>query len=137
MTYNGLLCLFPCFPEEPPMQLFLIAITLLTGFAGIYLGFRAFKNYKYITEGELPFRYLVLSSVTAGGAGALIFFTIILAMSFLDVTYVWTIGKLLGAIVIPLILGGVITIGSFVQAIMITRYRRILLDVLRRKGKNS
>ena len=119
------------------MQFFLIAITLLTGFAGIYLGFRALKNYKYITEGELPFRYLVLNSVTAGGAGALIFFTIILAMSFLDIRYVWTIGKLLGAIVIPLILGGVITIGSFVQAIMISRYRRILLDVLKRKGRNS
>jgi hypothetical protein len=137
MIYNGLLCPFLSFPEEPNMQLFLIAITLLTGFTGIYLGFRAFKNYKYITEGELPFSYLMFSSVTAGGAGALIFFTIILAMSFLDVTYVWTIGKLLGAIVIPLILGGVITIGSFVQAIMITRYRRILLDVLRRKGRNN
>lgn len=118
------------------MRLYLIAITFLIGFAGIYLGFRAFKNYKYIIEGELSFRYLVLSSITAGGAGALIFFSIILVMSLLDVTYVWTISKLLGAIVIPLILGGVITIGSFVQAIMITRYRRILLDILRRKGKN-
>jgi hypothetical protein len=118
------------------MRLFLLAIILLTGFAGIYLGFRAIKNYGYITKGEISFRYLVLSSVTAGGAGILIFFSIILVMSLLDVTYVWTIDKLLGAIVVPLILGVVITIGSFVQAIMITRYRRMLLDVLKGNDKN-
>jgi hypothetical protein len=119
------------------MPHFSLAIALLTGLAGIYLGFRVFKNFGNMTKGEATFRYLLLSSVLAGGAGILIFFSLIVMMSFLDETYVWTVDRFLGAIIVPIILGGVITIGSFIQAMMITRYRSILLNILRQKGKDK
>jgi hypothetical protein len=116
------------------MRFFSLAIALLAGFFGINLGFRAYKKFRYLTtEGKVSIRYLVMNSIIAGGAGVLIFFSIIMAMGFVDETYIWNVDKIWGAIFVSLIPGGIITIGSFMQAIIITRYRRILIDTLKQE----
>jgi hypothetical protein len=119
------------------MPYFSLAVAILAGLVGVFLGFSAFKKFGIMTKGEATFRYLALSSVLAGGAGILIFFSLIVMMSLFDETYVWTVDRILRAIIVPLILGGVITIGSFIQAMMMTRYRNILLKILRRKGNDK
>jgi hypothetical protein len=112
-----------------------LAIGLLTGLLGTYLGFRAFRNFAQMTKRELSFRDLILNALIAGGAGTLIFFSLIVAMSLFDKEYIWTSRKVWGAILIALIPGGITTIGAFVQMLMIAGYRRILLDGLRKKDK--
>ena len=117
------------------MQIFSLAIALLSGSIGFYLGHRAFKNFGYLSVNEFSFSYMVLTSILAGGAGTFMFFSIIMVMGFLDATYVWTVEKFLGAIVVSLILGGVIAIGSLGQAVWTSGYRKILLGAFKRKGK--
>jgi hypothetical protein len=109
---------------------------LFTGFSGIYLGFRVFKNFRYITKEDVKPRFLVSNSIIAGTSGFLIFFSIILTMGFLDETYIWNTNKFLGAIFISLIPGVIITIGSFIQALMITGYKKAVFDALKRKRKD-
>jgi len=119
------------------MHLISLAIALLAGFSGLYLGVRAYKYFGYMTRVEPPLRSLIMNSIIAGSAGFLIFFGIIMVMGFLDETYTWTTNKLLGSILISLVPGIIITIGSFVQSIMIVGYRRVLHDILRKKDNNK
>lgn len=119
------------------MRIFPLIITILTGTFGIYLGFRAFKNFRYMTKGEVSLRFQIMNSIIAGVSGVLIFLSIIMAMGFLDRTYIWTVNKFLGAVFVSLIPGVIIGIGSFIQAVMVNGYKRILHDVLRRKDKNE
>jgi hypothetical protein len=114
-----------------------LVTSLLAGSLGIYLGFRAFKNFSQITKGEISLGQIVMNSSIAGSCGVLIFFSIIMVMGFLDKTYIWNIGKVYGAIGFSLIPGGIITIGSFIQSIMIIGYKRVLYEALRQKNKNK
>jgi hypothetical protein len=106
-------------------------------FLGIYLGFCSIKNIRYITKEDVKLRFLILNSAVAGISGFLIFFSIILVMGLLDKAYVWNPRKFLGAIFISLIPGTVITLGSFMQALMIAGTRKALVDALKRKNKDQ
>jgi len=119
------------------MKLFSIVITLLTGFVGVFLGFRAFKNFTYITKEEVKLRFLIMTSIIAGASGFLAFFSIIMIMGILDSSYIWSTNKFLGAIFISLIIGVIITLGSFVQGVLITGFRKKLLNVLKRNDENN
>jgi hypothetical protein len=119
------------------MHISLLAFTLLTGCAGIYLGFRTVKNFRYMTIVEASLLKQISNSIMAGGAGALIFFTIIMIVGLFDENYVWTTRKFLGAIFVSLIPSGMIIVGSFIQSIMLTGYKRILFKELKRKDRNK
>jgi hypothetical protein len=123
--------------KEETMQSLALFIAFLTGFLGIYLGFHAFKNFSQITRGEASLRQVIMNSIIAGSGGVLIFFTIIVIMGFLDKTYIWTIDRFYGAIVLSLIPGGLITIGSFIQSLTIIGYKGILFESLRKKNKDK
>jgi hypothetical protein len=90
-----------------------------------------------MTRGEIPPGGLIKNSIVAGSCGFLIFFTIIITMGFLDQTYIWTTNKFYGAIGFSLIPGVIITIGSFIQSLMITGYKDLLQDYLRHKDKRK
>jgi len=119
------------------MRLLFLIGALFIGFLGIYLGLRTFKNFRYITKEKVKLRFLVMNSIVAGTSGFLIFLSIILIMGFLDESYVWNTNKFLGAILISLIPGAIITIGSFIQAFMITGFKKALFDALKRKGRDQ
>lgn len=118
------------------MRLLFLIAALFIGVLGIFLGFRVFKNFRYITKEDVKLRFLVMNSIVAGTSGFLIFFNIILIVGFLDETYIWNINKFLGAIFISFIPGATITIGSFIQALMITGFKKALFDVLKPKSKD-
>jgi hypothetical protein len=115
----------------------MLTLAVVTGCSGLYLGLRAYKNFVSMTRGETLPGGTIKNSIVAGGCGFLIFFTIIMAMGILDETYVWTIGKFYGAIIFSLIPGVIISIGSFIQSLMITGYKDILQDYLRQKNKHK
>ncbi len=119
------------------MNIFLLVFILLTGCAGMYLGFRAVKNFRYMTLAESSLLKQISNSIMAGGAGALIFFTIIMVVGLFDENYNWTMRNFLGAIFISLIPSGMIIVGSLIQSIMITGYKRILFKELQRKDRNK
>ena len=119
------------------MNLFSLLAAIFTGFPGIYLGFLAIKNFRSITKEEVNLRFLIMNSVVAGISGFLIFFSIILTMGFLDGTYIWNKDKFLGAIFISLFPGAIITVGSFIQALIITGIKKALFGALKGKGKDQ
>lgn len=119
------------------MRLFVLILAAITGFSGLHLGLRAYMNFVRMTRSEIPPGGLIKNSIVAGGCGVLIFFTIIMAMGFLDETYVWTTSKFYGAILFSLIPGVIITIGSFIQSLMITGSKDILQDYLGNKDKRK
>lgn len=119
------------------MRFFSLILAVITGSSGLYLGMRAYMNFVNMTRGEMPPGGLVKNSIIAGGCGFLIFFAIIMTMGFLDETYVWTTDKFYGAIGFSLIPGVLVTIGSFIQSVMITGYKNILHDYLRQKDKRK
>lgn len=114
-----------------------LALCLFSGFLGTYLGIRAYKNFKRITQGDVSVGDIIATPIIAGGATTFTFLTIISIMGFLDQTYVWTISSLQRAILISLIPGSIVTLGAFVQALMVTGYRGILIDTLRKKDKEK
>jgi ABC-type Fe3+ transport system permease subunit len=111
------------------MEFFLLIITF---FLGIYLGIRAFKHVNF-TSNEVSFGQIIVNSIMAGVSGTLLFFFLIGVMGYLDKTYTWSIYKAFGSIIISLIPGGIITIGSFIQNLITVRYKESLLDYLRKK----
>lgn len=119
------------------MRLFSIILAVITGSSGLYLGLRAYRNFVDMTSGEMPQGGSVKNSVLAGSCGFLIFFTIIMTMGIKDETYVWTMDKLYGAIGFSLIPGVMISIGSFIQSLMITGYKNRLYDYLKKKNKHK
>lgn len=139
MIFNGHLYRFRGFrnPIGDTMRLFSLILAVITGASGLYLGLRAYINFTIMTRGEIPPGGLVKNSIIAGSCGFLIFFAIIMAMGVTDETYVWTIGKLYGAIGFSLVPGVMITIGSFIQSLMITDYKNRLYDYLRKKNKHK
>ena len=119
------------------MRIFPLVFAFIAGGSGLYLGLRVIKKFQSMTLVKTPLLELILNSIMAGGAGSLIFFTITIIMGLLDKTYVWNMEKILGAILISLVPGGIIVIGSFIQAIGIIGYRRILFEDLKRKDRNK
>ncbi len=114
-----------------------LALCLLTGLLGVYLSFRAYKNFKRITQGDTSIRDLIIIPVTAGGATIFIFSTLLALMGLLDKTYVWTFNSIRGAILVSLIPAGIVSIGSFVQTLMIVGYRGILIESLKNNKKEN
>jgi hypothetical protein len=119
------------------MKLLLLIGVLFTGFLGIYLGFGAFKYFRNITKEDVKPSFLIINSIVAGVSGFLIFVNIVLIMGFLDENYIWNTPKFLGAMFISLILGIIITVGSFIQGLMVTGFRKVLFDGLKQKGKDQ
>lgn len=115
------------------MKTFPLLIGIVTGIAGVYFGVLGFKKFTYIVKQSVPLWSLVKISLIAGVSGEMLFFSIIMIMASLDTEYIWTILSILDALLISLIPATLITIGSFIQAIMITGYKQILGDVLKRK----
>ena len=111
--------------------------TFIIFLIAIYLGVCVYKNVRRVTKQEVPLKFLLVNSFLVGTAGTLLFLSMIMFMGILEKAYTWTIAKIYGAAIISLIPGGIIAIGSFVQSIMITKYRTILLDALKRKGRDK
>jgi len=116
------------------MDFFLLIIMFLVGLFGMFLGLRSFKFPLVLTKNEVSLGYIVKKSFFAGGSGTFLFFSIILAMGFIDAPYVWTFKNFFGALFFSLFPGGIITLGTFGWSIRIVGYE-VLFDFLRQRGK--
>jgi hypothetical protein len=115
------------------MNIHSIVFALLPGLVGLMLAVYVVKGFSKITKEHISFGHLIVISVFAGIAGTLIFFCVILVMGVFDETYYWTIAKLWGAILVSLIPGSTIMVGSFLQSLFVAGYKKGVIGIVKKK----
>jgi ABC-type Fe3+ transport system permease subunit len=117
------------------MQIISLIFLIVCGFAGLYLLFHFLREFNNLTMKEVAFGRLLKNSIFGGIAGSLLFFCVIMIVGFLDKNYIWSFNKYLGALLISLIPGVIIFIGSLIQTGLVIQFRKVLVNFLKNKSK--
>ncbi len=119
------------------MYYFAFLVIFLAGISGLYLGVVGFKEYTNITRTaeKLSVLQIIKIAVHFGISGSLILFTIIIFAGVLDETYIWSLQKIGGAILVSLIPGIIITLGATYQIYTTVIFRDMLIRKYREKDK--
>ncbi|HJR78514.1 MAG TPA: hypothetical protein VJ821_00490 [Anaerolineales bacterium] len=115
-----------------------IIIVFLLCLGGIYLGGVAYREYRHITisNDTVSMKKLIGISALFGVSSTLLFLGIILMMGVVDENYIWSIQKFLGAILVSIIPGAVVTLGSMYQIYSTIKYRDTLMSSLRKRNSS-
>jgi len=114
-----------------------IFIVLLLAFGGIFLGLRAYKEDRSLTlsSNEVSPPKIIRIAAFYGASTCLIFFGIIMTGGILDANSTWSIKGALGAVLVSIVLGVIVAIGSAYQIYMSSRYKDALRTYLKKKNK--
>lgn len=115
-----------------------IIVVLILCLGGLYIGAKAFKAYRYITVSNeaVSLKELMKISAFGGASSTLLFLGIVVVMGIIDKNYIWSIQKVLGAIVVSLIPGVITTLGSMYQLYSTIKYRDALMDSFKKESKS-
>jgi ABC-type Fe3+ transport system permease subunit len=117
------------------MKIFPLLIAILTGTLGIYSGVLGFRKFTYMVKNNVSLWFQVKTSLIAGLSGEMLFCSMIMIMAYLDEEYTWTVNSIVDALLISIIPALIIGIGSFIQSTIMTGYKQILGDVLKRRNR--
>src|SRR5690349_149712 len=121
------------------MAYFVFLLMLLAGSTGLYLGMLGFREYKSITRtaAQVSGLQIVKMAAAIGISSSLIFFAIIAVGSLINNEYVWSLPKLGSSILVALLPGVVVTLGSAYQIYTTVIFRDMLIRKYKVKVKSE